>query len=134
MWTYPIVGYCYCTSIIGSSSPQPSVHSTKHMGPILETAMQRAPMIHLQAGNIQAAIDCYRYFFSLNILVFLIHSQQFYLLNYWFLLVQEYFNCTRNYSNSKHKIDINSTTWGNFIKRDEKYYLHCSRSSRCEIK
>ena len=30
------------------------------MGPILETAIQRAPLIHLQAGNIQAAIDCYR--------------------------------------------------------------------------
>ncbi|XP_008208439.1 tetratricopeptide repeat protein 7B isoform X1 [Nasonia vitripennis] len=45
---------------IGSSSPQTSVHSTKHMGPILETAMQRAPLIHLQAGNIQAAIECYR--------------------------------------------------------------------------
>lgn len=43
-----------------SSSPQTSVHSTKHMGPILETAMQRAPLIHLQAGNIQAAIECYR--------------------------------------------------------------------------
>ncbi|XP_014219287.1 tetratricopeptide repeat protein 7B [Copidosoma floridanum] len=45
---------------VGSSSPQSSIHSTKHMGPILETALQRAPLIHLQAGNIQAAIECYR--------------------------------------------------------------------------
>lgn len=44
----------------GSSSPQSLVPSTKHMGPILETAIQRAPLIHLQAGNVQAAIDCYR--------------------------------------------------------------------------
>ncbi|KAJ8670137.1 hypothetical protein QAD02_001396 [Eretmocerus hayati] len=48
------------TGTIGSSSPQASSHSTKHMGPILETAILRAPQIHLQAGNIQASIDCYR--------------------------------------------------------------------------
>jgi hypothetical protein len=46
--------------IIGSSSPQSVTHSPKHMGPILETAIQRAPLIHLQAGNIQAAVDYYR--------------------------------------------------------------------------
>ncbi|EZA53912.1 tetratricopeptide repeat protein 7B isoform X2 [Ooceraea biroi] len=37
-----------------------SVCSTKHIGPILETALQRAPILHIQTGNIQAAINRYR--------------------------------------------------------------------------
>ncbi|KAL7301291.1 hypothetical protein TKK_0006030 [Trichogramma kaykai] len=48
------------TSNLGSSSPQTTVQPTKQMGPILETAMQRAPLIHIQARNIQEAVDCYR--------------------------------------------------------------------------
>lgn len=45
---------------IGSYSPQPPPSSTKSVGPILETALQRAPIIHIQAGNIHAAIHRYR--------------------------------------------------------------------------
>ncbi|XP_043275084.1 tetratricopeptide repeat protein 7B isoform X2 [Venturia canescens] len=44
----------------GSYSPQPSNNSTKHVGPILETALQRAPLLHIQSGNTQAAINRYR--------------------------------------------------------------------------
>ncbi|XP_015591073.1 tetratricopeptide repeat protein 7B isoform X2 [Cephus cinctus] len=45
---------------IGSYSPQPPVSSIKQIGPILETALQRAPIFHIQAGNVQAAINRYR--------------------------------------------------------------------------
>ncbi|XP_012272364.1 tetratricopeptide repeat protein 7B [Orussus abietinus] len=45
---------------IGSYSPQPPYSSVKHIGPILETALQRAPIFHIQAGNITAAINRYR--------------------------------------------------------------------------
>ncbi|XP_018370802.1 PREDICTED: tetratricopeptide repeat protein 7B isoform X8 [Trachymyrmex cornetzi] len=34
--------------------------STKHIGPILETALQRAPILYIQTGNIQAAVNRYR--------------------------------------------------------------------------
>ncbi|XP_012534087.1 tetratricopeptide repeat protein 7B isoform X4 [Monomorium pharaonis] len=34
--------------------------STKHVGPILETALQRAPILYIQTGNIQAAVNRYR--------------------------------------------------------------------------
>lgn len=39
----------------------PSPVSTKHIGPILETALQRAPILYIQTGNIQAAVNRYRY-------------------------------------------------------------------------
>lgn len=41
----------------------PSPVSTKHIGPILETALQRAPILYIQTGNIQAAVNRYRYAF-----------------------------------------------------------------------
>ncbi|XP_011061179.1 PREDICTED: tetratricopeptide repeat protein 7B isoform X4 [Acromyrmex echinatior] len=40
------------------STPTPI--STKHIGPILETALQRAPILYIQTGNIQAAVNRYR--------------------------------------------------------------------------
>ncbi|XP_018057032.1 PREDICTED: tetratricopeptide repeat protein 7B isoform X4 [Atta colombica] len=40
------------------STPTPV--STKHIGPILETALQRAPILYIQIGNIQAAVNRYR--------------------------------------------------------------------------
>ncbi|XP_018314867.1 tetratricopeptide repeat protein 7B isoform X8 [Mycetomoellerius zeteki] len=40
------------------STPTPV--STKHIGPILETALQRAPILYIQTGNIQAAVNRYR--------------------------------------------------------------------------
>ncbi|XP_076663255.1 tetratricopeptide repeat domain 7 isoform X2 [Andrena cerasifolii] len=42
------------------SSSQTSFCSTKHIGPILETALQRAPILYVQTGNVQAAINRYR--------------------------------------------------------------------------
>ncbi|XP_012134839.1 tetratricopeptide repeat domain 7 isoform X3 [Megachile rotundata] len=44
----------------GTNSSQSSFCSTKHIGPILETALQRAPILYIQTGNIQAAINRYR--------------------------------------------------------------------------
>ncbi|XP_076163532.1 tetratricopeptide repeat domain 7 isoform X2 [Ptiloglossa arizonensis] len=44
----------------GTYSSQSSYCSTKHIGPILETALQRAPILYIQTGNIQAAINRYR--------------------------------------------------------------------------
>ncbi|XP_011309918.1 tetratricopeptide repeat protein 7B [Fopius arisanus] len=44
---------------IGSYSPQP-INTMKNVGSILETALQRAPFLHLQAGKAQPAIDRYR--------------------------------------------------------------------------
>ncbi|XP_011860003.1 PREDICTED: tetratricopeptide repeat protein 7B isoform X6 [Vollenhovia emeryi] len=38
----------------------PSPVSAKHIGPILETALQRAPVLYIQTGNIQAAVNRYR--------------------------------------------------------------------------
>ncbi|KAL6449285.1 hypothetical protein ACFW04_000725 [Cataglyphis niger] len=43
-----------------TGSTQSPVCTTKHVGPILETALQRAPILYIQAGNIQAAINRYR--------------------------------------------------------------------------
>ncbi|KAL0116765.1 hypothetical protein PUN28_009995 [Cardiocondyla obscurior] len=40
------------------STPTPV--STKHIGPILETALQRAPILYIQTGTIQAAVNRYR--------------------------------------------------------------------------
>ncbi|XP_077267937.1 tetratricopeptide repeat domain 7 isoform X3 [Temnothorax americanus] len=40
------------------STPTPV--STKHIGPILETVLQRAPILYIQTGNVQAAVNRYR--------------------------------------------------------------------------
>nr|XP_034182983.1 tetratricopeptide repeat protein 7B isoform X2 [Osmia lignaria] len=44
----------------GTNSSQSSFCSTKHIGPILETTLQRAPILYIQTGNIQGAINRYR--------------------------------------------------------------------------
>ncbi|CAK9798302.1 Tetratricopeptide repeat protein 7B [Anthophora plagiata] len=44
----------------GTCSSQSSFCSAKHIGPILETALQRAPILYIQIGNIQGAINRYR--------------------------------------------------------------------------
>ncbi|XP_078050609.1 tetratricopeptide repeat domain 7 [Augochlora pura] len=44
----------------GTYSSHSTYGSTKHIGPILETALQRAPVLYVQTGNIQAAINRYR--------------------------------------------------------------------------
>ncbi|XP_054272006.1 tetratricopeptide repeat protein 7B isoform X2 [Macrosteles quadrilineatus] len=43
----------------GSHSPQPQ-DSTRTMGPILETAIQRAPLLYIQTGKIPLAVTRYR--------------------------------------------------------------------------
>ncbi|XP_012231567.1 tetratricopeptide repeat protein 7B isoform X2 [Linepithema humile] len=43
-----------------STSTTQSPVSAKHIGPILETALQRAPILYIQTGNIQAAVSRYR--------------------------------------------------------------------------
>ncbi|XP_014284960.1 tetratricopeptide repeat protein 7B isoform X1 [Halyomorpha halys] len=43
----------------GSHSPQPMA-SIRPMGPILETALQRAPFLHILAGRLPAAVNKYR--------------------------------------------------------------------------
>ncbi|RZF46936.1 hypothetical protein LSTR_LSTR011767 [Laodelphax striatellus] len=48
------------TSSTGSHSPQPMNTGTRHMGPILETAIQRAPLLHVQAGRLPQAVARYR--------------------------------------------------------------------------
>ncbi|KAF7989409.1 hypothetical protein HCN44_008083 [Aphidius gifuensis] len=48
-----------CNSF-GSYSPQPSISSSKCIGPILETALQRAPLLYIQSDNIHAAVNRYR--------------------------------------------------------------------------
>ncbi|GAB1861018.1 Tetratricopeptide repeat protein 7B [Camponotus japonicus] len=48
------------TNNTGTYSSQSPVSTTKHIGPILETALQRAPVLYVQTGNIQAAINRYR--------------------------------------------------------------------------
>lgn len=45
---------------IGTYTTQSSVCSTKQIGPILETALQRAPLLYLQTGNLQAAVARFR--------------------------------------------------------------------------
>ncbi|XP_075226691.1 tetratricopeptide repeat domain 7 [Lycorma delicatula] len=47
------------TGSTGSHSPQPT-NPTRHMGPILETAIQRAPLLHIQGGRIPNAVNRYR--------------------------------------------------------------------------
>ncbi|XP_014479484.1 PREDICTED: tetratricopeptide repeat protein 7B isoform X2 [Dinoponera quadriceps] len=48
------------TNNTGTYSTQSPVCTTKHIGPILETALQRAPILYIQTGNIQAAVHRYR--------------------------------------------------------------------------
>ncbi|XP_018399048.1 PREDICTED: tetratricopeptide repeat protein 7B isoform X3 [Cyphomyrmex costatus] len=42
------------------STTTPTPVSAKYIGPILETALQRAPILYIQTGNIQAAVNRYR--------------------------------------------------------------------------
>ncbi|XP_063224947.1 tetratricopeptide repeat protein 7B [Bacillus rossius redtenbacheri] len=43
----------------GSYSPQPP-HPERQIGPVLETALQRAPILHIQGGQLQSAVARYR--------------------------------------------------------------------------
>nr|CAD7406233.1 unnamed protein product [Timema cristinae] len=43
----------------GSYSPQPP-HPERHIGPVLETALQRAPILYIQGGKLQSAVARYR--------------------------------------------------------------------------
>ncbi|GLH01190.1 Tetratricopeptide repeat protein 7B [Gryllus bimaculatus] len=43
----------------GSYSPQPP-NPERHIGPILETALQRAPILHIHGGKLQSAVNRYR--------------------------------------------------------------------------
>lgn len=43
----------------GSHSPQP-VNPVSHMGPILETALQRAPLLYIQSGKLASGVARYR--------------------------------------------------------------------------
>ncbi|XP_021924008.1 tetratricopeptide repeat protein 7B isoform X2 [Zootermopsis nevadensis] len=43
----------------GSYSPQPP-NPERQIGPVLETALQRAPILHIQAGKLQSAVTRYR--------------------------------------------------------------------------
>ncbi|KAF7408227.1 hypothetical protein HZH68_003074 [Vespula germanica] len=45
---------------IGLYTTQTSVCTTKQIGPILETALQRSPLLYLQTGDVQTAISRYR--------------------------------------------------------------------------
>lgn len=45
----------------GSYSPQPP-NPEHQIGPILETALQRAPILHIHAGKLESAVSRYRYF------------------------------------------------------------------------
>ncbi|XP_076241490.1 tetratricopeptide repeat domain 7 isoform X1 [Calliopsis andreniformis] len=48
------------TNSTGTYTSQSSFCSTKQIGPILETALQRAPILYVQTGNVQGAISRYR--------------------------------------------------------------------------
>ncbi|GLV31859.1 Tetratricopeptide repeat domain 7 [Carabus blaptoides fortunei] len=43
----------------GSYSPQPPPHN-KHMGPVLELALQKAPALHIRQGQLDKALERYR--------------------------------------------------------------------------
>ena len=43
----------------GSYSPQPP-NPERQIGPVLETALQRAPILYIQAGKLQSAVTRYR--------------------------------------------------------------------------
>jgi hypothetical protein len=43
----------------GSYSPQPP-NPERRVGPVLEIALQRAPILHIQAGKLQSAVSRYR--------------------------------------------------------------------------
>lgn len=49
--------------LLGSYSPQPPFSSSKNIGPILEIALQKTPSLYVQAGNLQTAVNRYRYEF-----------------------------------------------------------------------
>ncbi|XP_049781839.1 tetratricopeptide repeat protein 7B-like isoform X2 [Schistocerca cancellata] len=51
------------SSTPGSYSPQPP-NPAKHIGPILETALQRAPILYMQTGKLQSAVSRYRVMLS----------------------------------------------------------------------
>lgn len=55
-----IVLFRTLTFRLGTYSAQSPICTTKHIGPILETALQRAPILYIQTGNIQAAVNRYR--------------------------------------------------------------------------
>ncbi|XP_034940307.1 tetratricopeptide repeat protein 7B [Chelonus insularis] len=44
----------------GGYSPQPSINVAKNIGPILETALLRGPLLLLQSGNIEGSVNRYR--------------------------------------------------------------------------
>ncbi|XP_071440468.1 tetratricopeptide repeat protein 7B [Hetaerina americana] len=48
----------------GSHSPQPPLHPERHIGPILETALQRAPILYIREGKLQSAVNRYRIMLS----------------------------------------------------------------------
>lgn len=54
---YFLINVVYC---VGSYSPQPP-NPERQIGPVLETALQRAPILHIHAGKLQAAVTRYRY-------------------------------------------------------------------------
>ncbi|XP_046387434.1 tetratricopeptide repeat protein 7B [Ischnura elegans] len=44
----------------GGGSPQPPLHPERHLGPILEMALQRAPILYIRQGKLQSAVNRYR--------------------------------------------------------------------------
>ena len=50
----------YAGNNSGIHTTQPSVIETKYVGPILETALYRAPLLEIQNKNIQSAVNRYR--------------------------------------------------------------------------
>ncbi|KAI5727260.1 hypothetical protein M8J76_017120 [Diaphorina citri] len=49
----------------GSHSPQPSINTNfKSVGIILETALQRAPLLYIKSNKLAAAVTCYRNWLS----------------------------------------------------------------------
>ncbi|KAG8235328.1 hypothetical protein J437_LFUL003611 [Ladona fulva] len=48
----------------GSHSPQPPLHPEHQIGPILETALQRAPILYIREGKLQSAVNRYRIMLS----------------------------------------------------------------------
>lgn len=52
------------TGTLGSNS---LITGARALGPILETALQRAPILHMQAGRLQKAVDRYLAYFHFKI-------------------------------------------------------------------
>lgn len=57
---YTVCVLCTNKFFVGSHSPQP-VNPVSHMGPILETALQRAPLLYIQSGKLASGVARYRY-------------------------------------------------------------------------